>query len=999
MDLRDPRREAARDVSMTRKQTLARAAIVVAIIAVYALAGFVGVPRLVRSQVVDLFATDYQRTATLGEVRFNPFTFEFEARDLAVPDADDTTRILGFDRLYVDFELSSLWHRAWTFRQIDLEAPYLRVVQRPDGTLNLLDLLPPDDVQATEPAEPQGLPALRIAELEVVAGQVDVADQERARHFETTLAPVTFRLDDFRTAGTGNAFAFTAGSDRAGHLAIEGSFGVEPLASQGSLTLSGLQATTISEYLGDLLPVALLEGTIDLGFTYDFRLEGDPFHFVLDMPNVAVRGLKTQAPGYDVPWRLQSIDLRDTHVDLAAGTVAVQAIEVRDVTAPMWLDADGFHAPGALGLAEQAPSTPEETPDDTSSWTVSIPMLTFASIEVPLEDRSLGQPARLDLTVESAEIAGFAIPAAGPLQVSSRVVSGAGGTLSASGTVNLEPLQAELELKVADLDLTPVQPYLAGDTDLLFESGRLSVDGKARLSRLEPLDLNFDGDVAVADLLTRDRPLKEDFIRWASLEASGIRYASLPARLEIREVVAREPYMRLILAESGVTNIESVLDPQAAAAKAAALAAERAGDKQNDAAGGDHDGATPASGDADAASGEPGLAISIANTRIVAGNVNFADYTIRPNFQIAMEDLNGFIKDSSSAPQSRSTLELDGQVDRYAPVHIAGQLNLLAPMAYIDIEAFFRNIDLTRFNPYSTKFIGYQIAQGKLFIDTRYKVEDDQLDAVHQIKLDQLEFGEKIDSPDAIGLPIKLAVALLKDSNGVIDLELPVSGSVDDPQFRLGPIIWKAFVGLVTKIVTAPFALLGNLFGGGEDLSYIDFAAGSTDLGAGAQEKIATLRKALTERPVLKLQIPWTAVPALDGPAIEQAGWEAAVGAAGGTPGEAWKTDRQDYLRRLQALYEQVNGSKPALEKPPKPAEGEAKADPTEFAIAQLEPGLRAGYAVDDEAIEDLAEARAVAVRDALLGEEGLQAERVFISRGEPQAAEGDAVRMTLSLE
>jgi hypothetical protein len=448
-----------------------------------------------------------------------------------------------------------------------------------------------------------------------------------------------------------------------------------------------------------------------------------------------------------------------------------------------------------------------------------------------------------------------------------------------------------------------------------------------------------------------------------------------------------------------------VLDPKAAAAKAAAIAAERAAaDKDSKSARKsprkDEEAAAAAGTDSPATPAAPGLAVSIGNTRIVDGNVNFADYTIQPNFRIAMEQLKGFIKGSSSDPATRSTLELDGQVDRYAPVHIAGQLNLLAPMAYIDIEAFFRNIDLTSFNPYSTKFIGYQIAKGKLFIDTKYKVEDNRLEAMHKVKLDQLEFGEKIDSPDAIGLPIKLAVALLKDSKGVIDLELPVSGSVDDPQFRLGPIIWKAFVGLLTKVVTAPFALLGNLFGGGADLSYLDFAAGSTALDAAALEKVAALRKALAERPTLTLQVPWTALPAADVPALEQSRWEAAVSAAGGgAPGEAWKTDRADYLRRLKALYEQANGRKPELQKPPKPAEGEPRPDPVEFAIGQLEPGLRAGYSVGAEEVDALAQARAVAVRDALLGEEGIAAERVFIARGEDATAADGGVRMTLALE
>ena len=996
---------------MSRKKAFIAAAAVVTCVGLYALAGFVGVPRLVRSQLTELFQRDYGRTAALGEVRFNPFTLEFEAHGFALPDADGSTRMLGFDRFYVDFELSSLWHRAWTFRQIRLERPYLRVVQRADGRLNLMDLAPPAEEAAAPPAEPAGIPAVWIGALDVVEGSIDVEDQARPAPFSTTLAPFTFELDDFRTSGSGNAFAFRAGSDLAGELSLAGEFGVEPLASKGSLQLTGLQATAVSEYVGDLLPVTLLGGVIDLGFTYDFSLAGEPFRFVLDMPSLSIRELVTVAKGYDVPWTFRAIDLRDTHVDLAARSVVVSSVEVQDVAAPAWLDASGFHAPGALGVAAAATAgdtnraAPDTAPaDGQEAWTVSVPAIAFKGLRVPLEDRNLPKPATIELVVNSAEIGGFAIPATGPLAVRATVTSGAGGQVGASGQVTLEPVTAALDLQVQDLDLTPVQPYLEGDTDLLLESGALSTQGRVELSATEPLDLRYTGDLSVAGLVTRDRPLREDFITWKSLELDGIRYDSRQARLDIREIVAHRPYMRLILAESGVTNIESVLDPKAAAAKAAAIAAERAaaekaGKPARKSAREDEAPATTGRVSSAEEPAAPGLALSIGNTRIVDGNVNFADYTIQPNFRIAMEELEGFIKGSSSDPATRSTLELDGQVDRYAPVHIAGQLNLLAPTAYIDIEAFFRNIDLTSFNPYSTKFIGYQIAKGKLFIDTKYKVEDNRLEAMHKVKVDQLEFGEEIDSPDAIGLPIKLAVALLKDSKGVIDLELPVSGSVDDPQFRLGPIIWKAFMGLLTKIVTAPFALLGNLFGGGEDLSYLDFGAGSTALDAAALDKVAALRKALAERPTLKLQIPWTALPAADAPALEQSRWEATVSAAGGTPGEAWKTDREDYLRRLKALYEQANGRKPELLKPPKPAEGEPRSDPVEFAIGQLEPGLRAAYAVGPAEIDALSQARAVAVRDVLLGEEGIAAERVFIARGEDAKAADGGVRMTLALE
>jgi len=1004
---------------MTRKKILIPIAVVTGLVGLYALAGFYWVPRLVRDQVTELFQRDYGRAATLGEVRFNPFTFEFEARDFSVPDADGA-RMLGFDRFYVNFELSSLWHRAWTFAGIDLGAPYVKLVQRPDGAINLLDLVPTTDQAPAEPQEDSGIPSLWIADLNVTAGQVDIEDRARAQPFTTTLSPVTFELTDFRTTGSGNSFAFTAGSDRAGRLSVEGEFGVDPLSSKGSLTLSELQATAVSEYLGQLLPVALLGGVIDLGFDYDFELAGDPFRLLIDMPGLQIRDLVTQGTGYSVPWSLGSAELSDTKADLAAQSVVIGQVEIGDVEAPIWLDEEGIHLPGSMGIGEatlgagnnsgatapEPPATAQETPE-AQGWTVSVPVIRVTDFRFPAEDRTLRPPLAVELRIQTAELKDFAMPAKAPLGVQATVSTGTGGSLTVSGEATLDPVTASLDLKLEDLDLKPVQAYLKDTTDLLFDSGSLSTEGRLRLGALDPLDVTFEGRMAVADLSTRDRPLKEDFVKWKSLEIEGIRYSSEPAKLAIEEIVARQPYLRLVLAESGITNIEAILDPKAAAAKEAAIAAERAAGKAKESS---EQKDPPATGEAAparverevAATEPPGMAIAIGTSRIIDGNANFADFTVEPDFQIAMEQLNGSIKGSSSDPAARSQLELEGQVDRYAPVNIAGQLNLLSPLTYIDIRGEFRNIDLTSFNPYSTKFIGYQIAKGKLSIDTSYKVEDERLAALHSVKVDQLEFGEKIDSPDAIGLPIKLAVALLKDSEGVIQLDLPVEGTVDDPQFKLGPVIWKAFVGLLTKIVTAPFAVLGNLFGGGEDLSYLDFEPGSAALSASATEKVTTLRKALGERPALRLDIPWTAVPSLDQPVLEEAAWEAALNAAS-DPGkgaeDAWKTDRQAYLRRLERMYEQQQGRKPDIQKPPKPSDGEPQPDPVEFAIGQLEPGLRATVAIGSEQLEQLAQARATAVRDALLGEQGLDAERVFISRKDEAEAAGDAVRMTLSLE
>ena len=219
--------------------------------------------------------------------------------------------------------------------------------------------------------------------------------------------------------------------------------------------------------------------------------------------------------------------------------------------------------------------------------------------------------------------------------------------------------------------------------------------------------------------------------------------------------------------------------------------------------------------------------------RVVNGAANFADFWIQPNYAVNLQNMNGSILGLSSDPKSRARVEFEGTVDKYAPAKIAGDLNLLSAALYTDLKVSFKGVEMTSVTPYSGRFAGYKIEKGKLSIDVAYLVENRTLQARQKFVIDQLELGERVESDDAVRLPLKLAVALLKDRNGVIDIDLPMNGSLDDPQFRMGPLIWKAFVGLITKAATAPFALLGSLFGGGEEMNLIEFDAGTAALDAG----------------------------------------------------------------------------------------------------------------------------------------------------------------------
>jgi len=959
----------------------------------YALAGFLWLPRLVHASVLETIEREYGRKATLERPTFNPFTFEFEARAFSLPDTDGE-RLLGFERLYVDFDSSSLWRRAWSFGAIELDRPYLRVVQQADGTLNLAQLRTGEPGAAA--GGPAAVPALVIDRLAIAGGQVDVLDRMRPEPFATTLHPISFNLDEFASRGDGGAFEFSAGSDRAGRLAVQGAVGVAPFSSRGTIAVTGLTAATITEYLGDALPVALKEGRIDLQLGYDFSLAGEPFTFAIKVPSAGARGLVTIARGYEEPWNVAAIDLSDAAVDFAARRVTVGLVEVKDVSGPAWLDADGFHAPGAAPRREPAAKAAQAADGATPAaprWQLQMPEIRLANAAIALEDRRVQPAATLPVTVTGLRLERFAWPATEALKLTASATLGTGGEFGLEGELGLRPTTLGAEVTAAGVDLRAAQPYLDGNTDLRLQNGTLSGRGRLEYAADGSPRLRYAGNATITGLHTQDGSLGEDFVNWSALEVRGLEYSHQPSRLAIREIAARDPYLRLILAATGVTNVLSVLNPEAAARRAAEIAAERAakaaGRKDGEEAEAEAD--APASPPA-AAPDKPRMPARIDLIRVANANLNFTDYTLEPKFAIAVERLGGTITGMTSAPGDRAKLELTGEVDRYAPARIAGEVNLLAAQSYLDIAASFRNIELTSFNPYSGKFAGYHIDKGKLTIETSYKVENRRLAAEHRFVLDQLQLGERVESADAVSLPLKLAIALLKDRNGVIDIDLPVSGSLDDPKFRIGPIVWKAVLGLLGKIVTAPFALLGRLFGGGEDLSELRFAPGAAALDAAAGERVAALRKALAERPGLQIDVPSAVHPAADREALAAARWNALLA---GTE----TADRAGYRDRLLALHRERLGTRADVPKASAPAAGAPAPDPVEHAIAFLEPLLRATVVVGDEELAALGEQRAAGVRDALLADGAVDPARVFLIRGQPAESADGAVRMVLSLK
>jgi uncharacterized protein DUF748 len=1043
---------AAQDAPVLRllRTTIARIVLgIVLAVGLYALAGFVVAPKILRSELLTEIPKTVDVVPTVGDIHLNPFLFQLDVRNFALA-GHDGTRLLKFDRLFVDFDLSSLWHRAYTFGQIELDGPAVNAVVAPDGVINLLALEPKE---APAPAKPPPeknapLPALRIGSFRVTQGSLSYEDRSRPTLFAARVEPIAFELKDFTTGVAGGLFTFTGASKQGERLEWHGHLSVQPVASDGELHIQGLQARTLWEYLQDQVNFVVASGTIEVESTYKFSLT-DQINLGLDVSKATIADLAVRPRDSATDWvNLPALDMSGMTVDLAQHSAAIDSLSLSGLKILAWLEPDGAinllelaapakaaaQTPPPHGGATQpasnplpataprtvsasAPTVTSSAPAGATPWKLDLRELSLREAGIFAEDRTVQPAVKVALAPLSLDVRGVSLDMSKPVKVALDTKINQSGALAVDGEITPQPLAVALKVKMSGIDLTTAQPYVARQTAMILRSGKLG--GETQVSYGGKPAIKLSGDLYVENLRTVDAARHDDFISWDRLDVRGLDFEQSPNRLAIAEIAARKMYARVIIEPDTSLNVARVLQgPGGAPASAPPKPANSAEPAKP----------APPSGQAPPAQGAPAPSerggavksvavkpapsptawpMSIKKIRLTAGRTDFTDLSIKPNFSAGIRSLEGTVLGLSSDPKSRAKVDLHGSVDQFAPVSISGELNVLSAALYSDLTMDFRNIELSIFNPYSGKWAGYNITKGKLTAEMHYKVVERQLDAEHHIVIDQLEFGDKTESKDAVSLPVKLAVALLKDRNGVIDLPLPVTGSLDDPHFRLGPIIWKVVVNLLEKAVTAPFALLGRLFGSGPDLQFIDFQPGSSELSSAESDKVKSIVKALQERPQLKLEVPIAAVPDLDRPALlgaaldaqiaeVQAGMQKGSRKGSAAPPAFDQLDPSAKLEALTRLYQRDMGGEPKY--PDTVTAIKQKPDLIAAKVDFLSGQLRDHATVGADQLTALGQQRALAVQRALLTDTGVDAARVFLVANDKAQAKDGAVRLELSL-
>lgn len=945
------------------------------LVLLYAVAGFFVVPQFARPQLETLVSDLVGKPVKIGSVGFNPFALSLSLHDVTL---EGDSPSIAFEELYADVRARSLLRMAVVLDSLHLQAPHVRVVLDKQGNLNLAELFPSEE--PVEPVDEAAADAelfpVFIASITIADGVLVFRDEQPAEPFELELTPVTLELNDFSTRRDhAGRYILTAKTEKDGAIEWTGDLSIDPLRAEGEIALDKIRARTLSGYAGTALPFGVKKGTLGLKTKYVYDGSGDAMQLVLGPGDLTVDGLELREAKDSPPFlTLPQLQIGGVEIDIDKEKVKIKSIQTKGARLQAWLDADGAMGPAAV--FGEASSTEAETAapaadEGGKGWSVSIGEVALSDYGLQFEDRSLAPPFAFAVEPITAKVGKLSFAAGKKADVEVAIGLPDEGKVTLTGTAGLAPLAVDLDLRVTNIILNRFQPYVARAVHISVDSGTAGAEGhlKVHAAEGEAPVIEYAGNASVTDVVVNDTIREEELVKWGSLVINDLAYQSEPATLHATAILLEQPYARVLIDKDGNLNVGSLaVEPAEPVTEAATTGSEA-----------------------------PPMAVAIDTLTIREGLTDFADYSIKPSVDAGIYGLHGTIEALSSDPAAKSKVALEGKVDKHAPVRISGVMNPFNPMTQTDIEVKFNNVSLTLFTPYSARFAGYKIKKGKASVELDYHIENRKLVAENSVVIDKLTLGEKVPGPDVTSLPVKLAVALLKDRNGQISINLPMRGDLDDPTFSYGSILTNTLFDLLTKTVASPFSVLGSLANfDSEDLRNIEFAAGSAELDEAQTKKLDAIGEALRERPELRLEVTGRADPVADKAGLLEAelirelqrAKRAEMKEQGlATPKKLAQIDLspEDYDRLFKAKYEATFGTEP-----PRDEQGGFAEVARTALVGSLE--------IDDEDLRKLAQKRASAIQDRL-AEAGVKQERVYILEVEVDAEfDGAGVKSELSL-
>ena len=860
-------------------------------VALYGILGGLIAPPIVKHVLQNQLRERLGREASLDRVTINPYTLQVSLKGLRLYEADGKAVFVSFDELDADGSAASAWRWAPVIDELTLSGLHVRIVRTPDSRYNATDIVErlAREAKAAQanarPGEQQEPPRFSVQNIRVIGATVDFDDRPLgAKHQVAQIQLAVPFVSNLPTHLKDQVRPSFSASVNGSPVSLTG----EAVPFENTVRTHfnlDLQSVDVARYLGYLppgMPAKLESGRLDariaLRFTQatgqapvidiagtaalsDVALSGPEgalgrFERVeADVTSLApLRGLVkiaslrlARVSAMQEQWKVGSVEVREVDLDVAKRRVRVASVATADGVFAIKRNADG-----SIEIPHLAPSA-----EPSPKWDAAVASLRLTGYTVDVVDATVKPAATHHVVVTRLEGENLSTEKGLSGAATAKLQVGKGGSLDADAKFELEPLAVKATLEARRIDLVPLRAYMAQFPAVAVKSVFASARGTATINgEGQAMRVSYAGSAEVSDLATADTLIKEDLLNWKSVRSNGIKLdyaASGAVQLAVAEVVVDKAYSRIVLTPEGKLNVQQLMGappPQKGGARTPQPAA--------------------------ATSPSPTIRnIRVDRITFVDSRLNFTDLFIKPNYTADVQALHGSVTGLSSEPESRAAVDLQGRWDATSPVLIAGKVNPLRGDLFLDIAAQGQEIDLTKLTAYSQRYAGYGITEGRLTLDVKYHVEDGKMSGRNRILIDQLAFGDKVESPDATTLPVLFAVKLLKDKNGRIDLQLPVSGSLEDPKFEFGALIAQVVRNMFGMASTSPFTLMTSAAGGkegdAEALAFVEFEPGAAEIPPAGEKKLETLVKLLQDRPGVTLEVAARLDPVKDVEALKAA--------------------------------------------------------------------------------------------------------------------------------
>lgn len=917
----------------------------------YVLVVFLIVPPLIKPRLENLVSEQIGRKVTIEAVKLNPLTLSATIRQLNVMEKDGAP-FAGFETLYANAQCSSLFRWALTAREIRLVRPFATLKLLPGGTLNIDDIIQRfSQSKSAPPTEPEDdLPRLILYKLQVADGTVTISNQTGSEPVQDKFIPLSFTLHNLSTLqGRQGEFAFLGKGASGGEYRLEGQITVNPVRVQGRFASDGTELSELWRHVQERFALQVVRGTVSTAGEYKVEIADGVLNAAVQNGRFELTNFQLLEKGLEpILVSLPSVAVRGAAMDLQQREISVQQVDTLNGRIQSWLSPDGALKLQSLfvGDLERALKLlPTDKADKEASpaaggrpWQVTINQVTAAGYEAVIEDRTLPKPARFTFGDIRVAVNGLSTRKNAKANVDLGLQINKAGSVKVAGVAGIDPLSAELTVDTDRVALKSLQPYAEVAVQASIEAGTSSSKGRIFYNgpEAEP-QIRYEGGFSIDGLVITDRTKSKDFIKVPQVKSDGIVLGLLPNKLQVKTVTVDKPSAHITIDQDGTINVVQAFTPvPRSTAKGSQAESEDLLHRLVNFLILQFKGPMP---------------LSLESARVSDFSTDFLDESVSPAYKTRLVISEATVKGLSSDPSAQAHFKVAGTINQQSTIMATGELNPMNALQYTHVNFTMKNFGLVPVSPYSGKFIGYKIAEGDLALALKYRVEKDQVDGDNVITINQLSLGDRVDSPDALKLPIALGVALLKDSEGRIRLQVPVKGNVEDPQFDFGTAIMSALTGTVEEVGKSPFAVLPETDGiKGEDLRLIPFGFGAYQLGDPATRKLDALSKVLRQRTSLVLGI--------QGNAERQKDWNALS-----TGSTAKKT-----------------------------AAGTAEEKKKDQA------GEKGDQAVDEARLRQLAQSRALEVKTYLIEHGNLAADRVTVKSPVIRATDGETAVVELFL-